>query len=137
MKKFVFAVLIFTLSFSCLFAGGKEKPEESAKPAEEKKVEEKGEKKDKQAKGESADDFKTKQLTDFIANNLPEDVEIDILSDQSIFIENAVNESIELRLSTPNISPRSSDLTHPTPGANHTRDSVTKTVGRVAPSIVN
>ena len=39
MKKCVFAVLIFTMSFSCLFAGGKEKPEEPAKPAEEKKVE--------------------------------------------------------------------------------------------------
>ena len=32
MKKIVFAILIITLSFSCLFAGGKEEP---AKPVEE------------------------------------------------------------------------------------------------------
>jgi multidrug efflux pump subunit AcrB len=48
--------------------------------------------KDKQSKGTGEDDYQTKRLTDFIAYNLPDGVKIDKLSDQSIFIENAVNE---------------------------------------------
>jgi multidrug efflux pump subunit AcrB len=51
-----------------------------------------GDKKGKQTEGAAADDLRMKQLTDFIAYNLPDGVKIDKLSDQSIFIENAVNE---------------------------------------------
>ncbi len=42
--------------------------------------------------GQNPEEFLKKMMTNFIAYNLPEGVKIDKLSDQSIFIENAVNE---------------------------------------------
>jgi len=49
---------------------------------------------DKKSKKASKDgeNLKARQLTNFIAYNLPEGIKIDVLSDQSIFIENSVNE---------------------------------------------
>lgn len=70
--------------------------------AEEEKKREEGEKKTEEEKKKPAtragpdegrgQDFLKKQMTNFIAYNLPAGVKIDKLSDQSIFIENAVNE---------------------------------------------
>ena len=42
--------------------------------------------------GKPGKDLHAKQMTNFIAFNLPEGIKIDKLSDQSIFIENSVNE---------------------------------------------
>jgi multidrug efflux pump subunit AcrB len=58
-----------------------------------------GEKKDESAEKKAAagqdgggPGLENKMMTNFIANNLPDGVKIDKLSDQSVFIENAVNE---------------------------------------------
>jgi multidrug efflux pump subunit AcrB len=62
--------------------------------AREKKESEEGEKKEKKAEesGPERPDMQAKMMTNFIANQLPSGIKIDKLSDQSIFIENAVNE---------------------------------------------
>ena len=62
--------------------------------ARKAKGEKEREKKPKQGgdSGSGGPDMQAKIMTDFIAYSLPEGVEIDKLSDQSIFIENAVNE---------------------------------------------
>ena len=60
----------------------------------EKKEKEEGEKKEKKAEepGPGRPDMQAKMMTNFIANSLPEGIQVEKLSDQSIFIENAVNE---------------------------------------------
>jgi HAE1 family hydrophobic/amphiphilic exporter-1 len=60
----------------------------------EKKSEEKKEAKKASPSGRGQDgaEFEKRQMTNFVAYNLPAGVNIDKLSDQSIFIENAVNE---------------------------------------------
>ncbi|MBD3289549.1 MMPL family transporter, partial [candidate division KSB1 bacterium] len=62
-----------------------EKEAEDEKTPEEKKAQTPG----GQPPGE---DLRAKMMTNFIAYNLPEGIKIDKLSDQSIFIENSVNE---------------------------------------------
>jgi HAE1 family hydrophobic/amphiphilic exporter-1 len=49
-------------------------------------------KKEPEPRNQRSNDFNIKQKTNFVAYNLPDGVEIDKLSDQSVFIENAVNE---------------------------------------------
>lgn len=65
-------------------------------PAEEKPAEEAAEdektKEDKPQQGGPGDEMLAKRMTNFIAYNLPEGANIEKLSDQSIFIENAINE---------------------------------------------
>ncbi|MFC2088605.1 efflux RND transporter permease subunit [Calditrichota bacterium] len=63
----------------------KQKAEEAKKDTTTTKIQPKPEK-------QRGDDFIIKQMTNFVAYNLPEGVKIDKLSDQSVFIENAVNE---------------------------------------------
>ncbi len=60
-----------------------EKTDEEAKDSEKKKSP------DETPPG---DDLRTRMMTNYIAYNLPEGIQIDKLSDQSIFIENSVNE---------------------------------------------
>jgi multidrug efflux pump subunit AcrB len=59
-----------------------------------KELEETEKDKPKKAKErpDQSEEFRKREMTNFIAYNLPEGVGIDKLSDQSIFIENAVNE---------------------------------------------
>jgi HAE1 family hydrophobic/amphiphilic exporter-1 len=64
----------------------REKEPEKAAVKEQKKTG-KGE-----GSGQGEEELQEKRMTDFVAYNLPDDINIDILSDQSIFIENAVNE---------------------------------------------
>ncbi|MEE9117108.1 MAG: efflux RND transporter permease subunit [Calditrichia bacterium] len=59
---------------------------------QEKEKEEKEEKQTQPGDGRSGEEFQKKMMTNYIAYNLPDGVDIDELSDQSIFIENAVNE---------------------------------------------
>jgi HAE1 family hydrophobic/amphiphilic exporter-1 len=59
------------------------------KTSDQSEKENKSDSKKEKDKGEA---LKTKQMTSFLSYNLPEGVKIDKLSDQSIFIENAVNE---------------------------------------------
>ncbi len=62
---------------------------------QEKEKEEKQEKDQKQTQpggGRGGEEFQKKMMTNYIAYNLPDGVDIDKLSDQSVFIENAVNE---------------------------------------------
>jgi len=60
----------------------------------EKQSEEKKKEKPKEKGGgrDRGAEFQKKQMTNFVAYQLPENIEIEKLSDQSIFIENAVNE---------------------------------------------
>jgi hydrophobic/amphiphilic exporter-1 (mainly G- bacteria), HAE1 family len=58
----------------------------------EKKLEEKKKEKPNGGRGGRGAEFQKKQMTNFVAYQLPENIEIEKLSDQSIFIENAVNE---------------------------------------------
>jgi multidrug efflux pump subunit AcrB len=57
--------------------------EKEAQESEEAKKEEEGNKED---------EFQKRLMTNFVAHNLPSGVNIGMLSDQSVFIENAVNE---------------------------------------------
>jgi HAE1 family hydrophobic/amphiphilic exporter-1 len=62
---------------------------------QEKEKEEKQEKEQKKTQpgdGRGGEEFQKKMMTNYIAYNIPDGVDIDKLSDQSIFIENAVNE---------------------------------------------
>jgi multidrug efflux pump subunit AcrB len=65
-----------------------------ARELKPEKAEEKEQKKpDAGVRAEQGEkELRKKRMTDFVAYNLPEGINIDILSDQSIFIENAVNE---------------------------------------------
>jgi len=61
--------------------------------AEAEKQSEKKEKgKPQQRGGDRGAEFEKKRMTNFVAYQLPENIKIEKLSDQSIFIENAVNE---------------------------------------------
>ncbi len=70
-------------------ASKKEKEEKKPEADKEEKKEAGGE---RRGGGPGGPDFLVKQMTNFIANQLPEGVKIEKLSDQSIFIENAVDE---------------------------------------------
>jgi len=79
--------IIFGTAEQRAFVRGLESGEKEKKDKPEK------DKNDPQQGGEDGgEEFQKKMMTNFIAYNLPEGVEIDNLSDQSIFIENAVNE---------------------------------------------
>lgn len=67
------------------------------KKMEDQKAEKKAEAKPTNGKsrggpGGQQEEMRRRQMTNFIAYNLPEGIKIDLLSDQSVFIQNAVNE---------------------------------------------
>ena len=64
----------------------KKESESTEKPKDEKKG------KGREGGGDRGEEFQKKQMTNFVAYQLPETIKIEKLADQSIFIENAVNE---------------------------------------------
>lgn len=70
------------------------KDEAVAEKDAEKKDEKKDEKKEQQGnqRGDFMKQMMMKQMTDFIANKLPDQMQINLLTDQSVFIENSIDE---------------------------------------------
>ncbi|KAA3619601.1 MAG: AcrB/AcrD/AcrF family protein [Calditrichaeota bacterium] len=76
----------------------KKNAEEKKKSAEEKETEEKQDSAEKATNGDTdqdggrGDNLLEKRMTNFIAYNLPDSTKIETLSDQSVFIQNSVDE---------------------------------------------
>ncbi len=72
----------------------KQLQEHVEKTEKEKKAEKEEEPTNSKSKqdGGRGDNLQKKRMTNFIANNLPDNIKIEILSDQSIFIQNSVDE---------------------------------------------
>ncbi|UCE06938.1 MAG: efflux RND transporter permease subunit, partial [bacterium] len=67
----------------------KQKEEQAPKDTTKEATSDKKQKQQKRGRGEN---LRAKMMTNFITHNLPEGIKIEKLSDQSIFIENSVNE---------------------------------------------